>query len=113
MTTRGWLAGERPREKLLEEGAGHLSDAELLAIFVRVGVKGKSAVDMARQRLSHFGSLRALLTASPEDFCAIPGLGPTEFAQLQAALARVDIRVQDRFVVGDGEVSSFAERGWL
>jgi len=224
MAIRDWPAGERPREKLLEKGSAQLSDAELLAIFLRVGVKGKSAVDLARQLLSHFGSLRTLLTASQEDFCAIPGLGPAKYAQLQAtlemgrrhlgeslergkpltdpaatrkyllaklrdmphevfaclyldnrhrviafeelfrgtidgatvhprevvraalkhnaaalifahnhpsgvaepsdsdrrltrrladALALVDIRVLDHFVVGDGEVSSFAERGWL
>lgn len=224
MAIRDWPSGERPREKLLEKGAASLSEAELLAIFLRVGVKGKSAVDLARQCLSHFGGLRALLTASQEDFCAIPGLGPAKYAQLQAtlemarrhlgeslergkpltdpaatrkyllamlrdmphevfsclyldnrhrviafeelfrgtidgatvhprevvraalkhnaaalifahnhpsgvaepsdadrrltrrladALALVDIRVLDHFVVGDGEVSSFAERGWL
>ena len=224
MAIRDWPAGERPREKLLAKGAGSLSEAELLAIFLRVGMKGKSAVDLARHALSHFGGLRALLTASQEDFCAIPGLGPAKYTQLQAtlemarrhlgeslergkpltdpaatrkyllarlrdmphevfaclyldnrhrviafeelfrgtidgatvhprevvraalkhnaaalifahnhpsgvaepsdadrrltrrladALALVDIRVLDHFVVGDGEVSSFAERGWL
>ena len=86
MAIRDWPAGERPREKLLEKGSAQLSDAELLAIFLRVGVKGKSAVDLARQLLSHFGSLRTLLTASQEDFCAIPGLGPAKYAQLQATL---------------------------
>jgi len=86
MAIRDWPAGERPREKLLEKGAASLSEAELLAIFLRIGVKGKSAVDLARQSLSHFGSLRALLTASQEDFCAIPGLGPAKYAQLQATL---------------------------
>lgn len=73
MAIRDWPAGERPREKLLEKGSASLSDAELLAIFLRVGVKGNSAVDLARQLLSHFGSLRTPLTASQEDFCAIPG----------------------------------------
>ena len=86
MAIRDWPAGERPREKLLQKGAASLSEAELLAIFLRIGVKGKSAVDLARQALSHFGSLRALLTASQEDFCAIPGLGPAKYAQLQATL---------------------------
>ena len=86
MAIRDWPAGERPREKLLAKGAASLSEAELLAIFLRIGIKGKSAVDLARQSLSHFGSLRALLTASQEDFCAIPGLGPAKYAQLQATL---------------------------
>jgi DNA repair protein RadC len=86
MAIRDWPAGERPREKLLQRGAAHLSEAELLAIFLRTGVKGKSAVDLARHMLSHFGSLRALLNASQEEFCAIPGLGPAKYAQLQATL---------------------------
>jgi DNA repair protein RadC len=86
MAIRDWPAGERPREKLLEKGAASLSEAELLAIFLRIGVKGMSAVDLARQLLSHFGSLRGLLTASQEDFCAIRGLGPAKYAQLQATL---------------------------
>ena len=86
MAIRDWPAGERPREKLLEKGAASLSDAELLAIFLRVGVKGKSAVDLARQMLEQFGSLRALLSADQKALCELPGMGPAKFAQLQAAL---------------------------
>ena len=63
MSIRDWPAAERPREKLLEQGAASLTDAELLAIFLRTGVTGKSAVDLARYLLSEFGSLRALLEA--------------------------------------------------
>jgi len=87
MAIRDWPASERPREKLLERGADSLSEAELLAIFLRTGVKGRSAVDLARQMLSHFGGLRALLSASQEEFCAMPGMGPAKYAQLQATLA--------------------------
>ncbi|MCF0019985.1 UPF0758 domain-containing protein, partial [Stutzerimonas stutzeri] len=61
MSIRDWPASERPREKLLDQGAAALSDAELLAIFLRTGVAGKSAVDLARYLLAEFGSLRALL----------------------------------------------------
>ena len=61
MSIRDWPAAERPREKLLAQGAVSLTDAELLAIFLRTGVAGKSAVDLARQLLAEFGSLRALL----------------------------------------------------
>lgn len=86
MTIRNWPAAERPREKLLARGAAALSDAELLAIFLRTGLPGRSAVDLARDLLARFGSLRALLTASEADFCAVPGLGPAKFAQLQAVL---------------------------
>ena len=63
MSIRDWPAAERPREKLLEQGSASLSDAELLAIFLRTGVSGKSAVDLARHLLSQFGSLRSLLEA--------------------------------------------------
>ncbi|WP_430460904.1 RadC family protein [Thalassolituus sp. LLYu03] len=81
-----WPAEDRPREKLLSRGARTLTDAELLAIFLRTGVKGKSAVDLARDLLQRFGGLRALLTADEETFCAPLGLGSAKFAQLQAVL---------------------------
>lgn len=86
MAITDWPADERPREKLLSRGAGQLSDAELLAIFLRTGVKGKSAVDLARDLLLEFGSLRALLTAGQAQFCQPLGLGAAKFAQLQAVL---------------------------
>ena len=86
MSIRDWPAAERPREKLLEQGAASLSDAELLAIFLRTGVSGKSAVDLARHLLNQFGSLRALLEAELKTFSGQLGLGPAKFAQLQAVL---------------------------
>lgn len=85
MSIRDWPASERPRERLLEQGSGSLSDAELLAIFLRTGVVGKSAVDLARHLLNQFGSLRLLLEADQETFSKQLGLGPAKFAQLQAA----------------------------
>ncbi len=86
MSIRDWPAAERPREKLLAHGSASLSDAELLAIFLRTGVSGKSAVDLARHLLNEFGSLRALLEADLEAFCRQLGLGPAKFSQLQAVL---------------------------
>ncbi|MFI8373708.1 DNA repair protein RadC [Pseudomonas helleri] len=86
MSIRDWPAAERPREKLLEHGSSSLSDAELLAIFLRTGVSGKSAVDLARHLLNEFGSLRALLEADLRSFCRPLGLGPAKFTQLQAVL---------------------------
>ena len=86
MSIRDWPAAERPREKLLQHGSGSLSDAELLAIFLRTGVSGKSAVDLARHLLTEFGSLRALLEADLRAFCRQLGLGPAKFSQLQAVL---------------------------
>ena len=86
MAIRDWPEGERPREKLLTLGSAALSDAELLAIFLRVGVKGRSAVDLARDLLSSFGGLRQLLEADRQRFCAEHGLGEATFVQLQATL---------------------------
>ncbi|WP_277759834.1 DNA repair protein RadC [Pseudomonas sp. A34-9] len=86
MSIRDWPAAERPREKLLEHGSGSLSDAELLAIFLRTGVSGKSAVDLARHLLNQFGSLRVLLEADLAAFSEQLGLGPAKYAQLQAVL---------------------------
>ena len=78
MPITDWPVSERPREKLLSQGAPALSDAELLAIFLRTGLPGCSAVDLARQLLTRFGSLRALLQADLRQFSAHPGLGPAK-----------------------------------
>lgn len=86
MGIRDWPAADRPREKLLRKGPQSLSEAELLAIFLRTGMRGKSAVDLAREMLKEFGSLRSLLGADEKDLCALPGMGPAKYAQLQAAL---------------------------
>jgi len=86
MAIRDWPVGERPREKLLALGRDALSEAELLAIFLRTGRQGLSAVDLARQLLTRFGGLRALLEADQAAFCAEAGLGPAKYAQLQAVL---------------------------
>lgn len=86
MSIRDWPAAERPREKLLKRGPAALADAELLAIFLRTGVAGCSAVDLARQLLKDFGGLRALLEADQAAFVRHLGLGPAKFAQLQAVL---------------------------
>ncbi|BDX18361.1 DNA repair protein RadC [Halopseudomonas aestusnigri] len=86
MAITDWPVAERPREKLLAQGAGALSDAELLAIFLRTGLPGCSAVDLARRLLAGFGSLRALLQADLSTFSAHAGLGPAKYAHLQAVL---------------------------
>ncbi len=86
MTIKDWPEDERPREKLLERGAGALADAELLAIFLRTGIPGKSAVDLARDLLDEFGGLAGLLAADQRRFCEGKGLGAAKFAQLQAVL---------------------------
>lgn len=84
MAITDWPQDERPRERLLKQGAAALSDAELLAIFLRVGVRGKSAVDLARDLLAHFGSLTHLFHADAKAFSAIHGMGLAKYVQLQA-----------------------------
>lgn len=86
MSIKQWPLAERPREKLLRHGCAALSDAELLAIFLRVGVAGRSAVDLARDRLIEFDGLRPLLDADRARFCAGHGLGEAAYVTLQAAL---------------------------
>lgn len=86
MAISDWPEHHRPRERLILHGATALSDAELLAVFLRIGVAGKSAVDLARDMVTHFGSLNALFQASIDQFSAMHGLGPAKFAQLQAVM---------------------------
>lgn len=86
MAITDWPADDRPREKLLLKGASALSDAELLAIFLRTGIKGQTAVDLARTLLTDFGSLRKLLKADLGTFCQAKGLGQAKFVQLQAVM---------------------------
>ena len=86
MAIKDWPATERPREKLLAKGAHALSDAELLAIFLRTGITGKTAVDLARELLVEFGGLRPLIDASQTEFCKAKGLGAAKFVQLQAVM---------------------------
>lgn len=86
MAITNWPVSERPREKLLQKGASTLSDTELLAIFLRTGISGKSAVDLARELLLHFGSLTNIFAANQSNFCQLPGMGMAKYAQLQAVL---------------------------
>ncbi|MGC9456265.1 MAG: RadC family protein [Halothiobacillaceae bacterium] len=86
MAISDWPENERPRERLLAQGPSALSDAELLAIFLRTGVAGKSAVDLARELLQEFGGLRGLLEADRRAFSTGQGLGDAKYAQLQAVL---------------------------
>lgn len=86
MAISHWPAAERPRERLLTLGAGVLSDAELIALFLRTGIAGKSAVELARELLSTFGGLRGLLSADQAALRAVRGLGSAKLAQLVAVL---------------------------
>lgn len=86
MAITDWPQEQRPRERLIKHGPQALSDAELLAVFLRVGVSGKTAVDLGRDMVGHFGSLNRLFSANLTDFSVLNGLGPAKFAQLQAVL---------------------------
>jgi DNA repair protein RadC len=86
MGINDWPEGERPREKLLLRGPAALSDAELLAIFLRVGTRGQSAIDVGRALIARFGSLNAMLASRNEAIAEVPGIGPAKCAQLKAAV---------------------------
>ena len=86
MTIQDWPENERPREKLLGRGAAQLSDAELLAVLLRTGIRGLDAVALARQLISHFGSLRGLFAAEPPALLAAPGIGAGKACQLLACI---------------------------
>lgn len=86
MPITDWPEAERPREKLLARGAASLSDAELLALFIRTGLRGKTALDLARDWLAAFEGLRGFLEADYEALSALPGLGTAKYAEIQAAM---------------------------
>ena len=113
MAITDWPEGERPREKLLQRGAASLSDAELLAIFLRTGVVGKSAVDLARELLTRFGNLTQLFAASEKDFCELHGMGQAKYVQLQAVLEMSRRALQEEMTSGDALNSPRAVRDYL
>lgn len=86
MGIKDWPAGERPREKLLALGPQALSEAELLAVFLRTGIAGRDALEIARTALLRFRGLNGLLSASREDVERVQGFGPAKYAQLAAVL---------------------------
>lgn len=86
MSIKDWAAGERPREKLLERGAGALSDAELLAILLRVGTQGMSAVDLSRSLLNTYGGLGGVMHASVTELSKHKGMGLAAYAQFATVL---------------------------
>ncbi len=113
MSIRDWPSSERPREKLLAKGAGTLSEAELLAILLQTGVRGLSAVDVARNVLVEFHSLRGLLSTGQERARVTPGLGSARFARLQAALELARRHYQERMQSGCVLANPKATRDFL
>jgi DNA repair protein RadC len=113
MSIRDWPQGERPREKLLQLGPSALSEAELLAILLRTGTRGQSAVDVARGLLVEFGSLRNLLTADREKVCSAKGLGEARYSALQAALELTRRHYQQLMMTGSALANPRATREFL
>jgi DNA repair protein RadC len=114
MAITDWPKSERPRERLLALGPQALSDAELLAIFLRVGIKGKSAVDLARDLLGGVGgSLSRLADTPPKELAKLPGLGPAKAAQLAAILELARRALTEEMKGRDLLSSPGAVRDWL
>ncbi len=113
MSITDWPEDERPRERLLKQGAPALSDAELLAIFLRVGMKGKTAVDLARELVITFGSLNGLFSASREALCEVKGMGEAKYVQLQAVLEMAKRALNEDIKLTDALSSPQAVRDYL
>ena len=113
MAITDWPVDDRPREKLLAKGADALSDAELLAIFLRTGIRGKSAVDLARDLLTSSGSLSALCSAGESDVCELPGMGQAKYAQLQAVMEMARRTLKEKLATGNALNSPSAVRDFL
>ncbi len=112
MAIKDWPEGERPRERMLAHGPQVLSDAELIAVFLRTGTAGRSALDLGREALARFGGLSGLLAATPAELGRLAGLGPAKSAQLQAVLElarrsiREDVR-RDAVLTSPGKVRDY------
>lgn len=110
MSISNWVNSERPREKLLAKGATVLSDAELLAIFINSGTKGKTAIELAYSLLNKFGCLRNIFDADKEQICDVPGIGKAKYALLQAVLEisrrYLDEQVINTSVIDNSEAAS-------
>lgn len=113
MSIADWPLDDRPREKLIAKGAEALSDAELVAIFLRTGIKGSSAVDLARQALTRFGSLSGLFAADARALASVSGLGSAKYAQLQAVLEMSRRALREKLARGSALSSPQAVRDFL
>ncbi|EAT12936.1 DNA repair protein RadC [Bermanella marisrubri] len=102
MSIKHWPQDQQPREKLLANGPTSLSDFELLAIFLRTGIPGLSAVELARDLIRRFGSLKNLFGTPLEEFCQVPGLGPAKYVQLQAVLEMAKRHLYESLEKGEG-----------
>jgi len=113
MAIRDWPEDARPREKLLQHGAAALTDAELVAVFLRTGIVGKSAVDLARELIRQFGGLGKLCRADRQTACAAPGIGDAKYAQLAAVMEMARRTLGEDMRSGDTLTSPGAVRDYL
>ena len=113
MAIRDWPVDTRPREKLLRQGVTALSNAELVAVFLRTGVKGKSAVDLGRELLDRFGGLGGLCRADKKSACAAPGVGEAKYALLQAVMEMARRTLAEDMKAGDALDSPDTVRAYL
>jgi len=113
MTINEWPLERRPRERLIREGAAALTDAELLAVFLRTGVPGKDAVQLGQEMLHHFGSLQRMFGASLKEFSALRGLGTAKFAQLQAVMELARRAILEEIKAGNTLSSPRAVKEYL
>jgi len=113
MAITDWPIEQRPRERLLKNGCGGLTDAELLALVLRVGTAGKSAVDLGHEMLEHFGSLNALFAAPLKEFASLNGLGPAKFAMFQAVFELAQRALAEEMKHGSAMNSPLKVRQYL
>jgi DNA repair protein RadC len=112
MAISQWALAERPRERLLANGAGVLTDAELVAVLLRTGVRGKSAVELARELLVKYDGITKLLNAGAE-LARVKGLGPAKTAQLVAAMELARRSAEERIREAKALTSPGAVRDYL
>jgi len=113
MAIKDWPEQQRPRERLFKEGASALSDPELLAVLLRVGVKGRSAVELGRDLLQEFGSISGLFAATRKRMSAVHGLGPAKYAQFQAVMELAQRAIAEQLSSGETLGSPQAVRHYL
>jgi DNA repair protein RadC len=113
MSMAQWPPSERPRERLLAQGAASLSDAELVALFLGTGVRGKSALDLARELLARFGRVSRLLSAPQREIDAVPGVGAAKYAQIAAVMELARRALSEEMKARDSLTSPAAVRGYL
>lgn len=113
MSMARWPAGERPRERLLAQGPAALSDAELIALFLGAGMRGKSALDVARDLLARFGRVSRVLSAAQDELGEVPGVGSARYARIAAVTELARRALSEEMRARDSLTSPAAVRGYL